>query len=203
MIRGFARQLLGPRAIELDHRRSSQRSQNVSSLRLLESQSREETACVLSKQVKMPRAASVRGLARRRDQRAPDSAPAHRFIHAQRSYQRRIDLRFDPNHPDRLIAHVRNDVTRRRPLDSLRHHAAPLQHPAHQPKVARLLDHQLARAMLANRHARYFFGGGNSCTPAWSTTVIALTGHERAAATITASPAPAASISSDLPAASN
>jgi hypothetical protein len=60
--------------------------------------------------------------------------------------------------------------------------------------------------MLAYRHAKfaaYFFGGGKSCTPASSTTVIALTGHERAADTITESLAAAASISSDLPASSS
>src|SRR5580698_457395 len=101
----------------------------------------------------MPRTARVGRLARRREQRAADSAPAHRFVHAQRAYQRRVDLRLDANHADRVVAEVRGDVTRGGPLDSLARHAAALEHRAHQCEVARLLDDEFARAMLAYRHA--------------------------------------------------
>src|SRR5271156_4711401 len=125
----------------------------------------------------MPRATRVRGLARRREQRAADSAPAHRFVHPQRADKRRVDLRLDANHADRVVAEVRGDVTRGRPLDSFGRHAAALDHRAHLCEVARLLDNEFARAMLAYRHAlefaNFFFGGGKSCTPASSTTVIA------------------------------
>src|SRR5207244_836065 len=51
--------------------------------------------------------------------------------------------------------------------------------------------------------AHVFFGGGKSCSPvSSSTTVIAFTGQERAALTITASAAPVWLTTSDLPSAS-
>src|SRR5208337_4500516 len=118
-----------------------------------------------AEQIQMTRAARVRGFARRRQQRAADSAPAHRFIHVQRAYQRRVDLRLYANHSDRRIADIRNDVTRGRPLNSVGHQAAARQHRPHHPEIASLLDYKFTCAMIAYRQEEsdtYFFGGGKS-----------------------------------------
>src|ERR1700722_8890218 len=162
----------------------------------------EELTRISAEQVKMARAARVCRLAGCCDQRGADTAPSRRFIHVQRTNQRCVDLRLNANHSDRFVAEIRDDVTRSWPIDSVRHHAGPREHFAHDLEVARLLDYEFARAMLAYPHlvsASYFFGGGNSCTPASSTTVIAFTGHERAAETIIESSAPDALTTSDLP----
>src|SRR5277367_4937093 len=207
MISSLARELLGPCADALDLWHARDSGDYIGNRDRCETMTLEETTRVGAEQIEMSRAARVRRLTRRRKQRAADSAPAHRFAHPQRANQRGVDLRLDANHADRVVAEVRDDVTRGRPLDSFGRHAAALEHRAHLCEVARLLDDEFARAMLAYRHAlefaSYFFGGGKSCTPASSTTVIALTGHDRAAETITESAAPVALTTCDLPSSSS
>src|SRR5580704_8154196 len=207
MIPHLAREFFGPCADALHLWHARDRGDYVGNRDRCETMTLEETSRAGAEQIEMPRPTRVRGLARRREERAADSTPAHRFVHVQRAYKRRVDLGLDANHADRVVAEIPDDVTRGRPLDSLGRHAAALEHRAHQCEVARLLDDEFARAMLAYRHAlefaSYFFGGGKSCTPASSTTVIALTGHDRAAETITPSPAPVALTTSDLPSSSS
>src|ERR1035441_8457376 len=146
MVRELARKLLGPRAIILDLGNAGDRGDNVGNGHRRETVSPEKPTSFGAEQVQMTRAARVRGLARRRDQRAADSAPAHRFIHVQRTYQRRVDLRLDADHSDRFIADMRKDVTRGRPFDSVRQHARPREHLAHAREVTRLLDCEFACA---------------------------------------------------------
>src|SRR5271154_5630926 len=154
MISSLARELPGPSAdaLHLWHTRDS--GNYIGNSDCCESVTLEKTTRLGAEQIKMPRATRVRGLARRREQRAADSAPAHRFVYEQRAYKRGVDLRLDTNHADRVVAEVCDDITRGRPLDSLGRHAAALEHRAHQCEVARLLDDEFARAMLAYRHAR-------------------------------------------------
>src|ERR1035437_2903515 len=152
MVRDLARKLLGPRAIILDLRRAGDRGDDVGDGHRRETVSPEKPASFSAEQVQMARTARVRSLARRRDQRAADSAPAHRFIHVQRTYQRRVDLRLDADHSDRFIADIRKDVTRGWPFDSVRHHAGPREHVAHVREVTRLLDYEFACAMPAYCH---------------------------------------------------
>src|SRR5277367_290177 len=153
MISSLARELLGPCADALDLRHARDSGDYIGNRDCCETVTLEEITRIGAEQIKMPRTARVRRLARRREQRAADSAPAHRFVHPQRAYQRGVDLRLDANHADRVLAEVRDDVTRGRPLDSVGRHAAALEHRAHQCEVARLLDDEFARAMLAYRHA--------------------------------------------------
>src|SRR5580704_12959121 len=206
MVGDFARELLWPCAIVLDLRHTWDCRDDVVYCDCLETVMLEELVSVTAEQIKMARAARVCGIALRRDVRGADSSPPTRSIHVQRTDQGRIDHRLDANHSDRFIADVRHDVARGRPLDSISHHAGPREHFAHEREVARLLDYEFACTMLAYRHVAvrdYFFGGGNSCTPASSTTVIAFTGHERAAETIIESSAPDALTTSDLPSSSS
>src|SRR5277367_6934191 len=153
MISSLARELLGPCADALDLWHARDSGDYIGNRDRCETMTLEETTRVGAEQIEMSRAARVRRLTRRRKQRAADSAPAHRFVHPQRAYQRRVDLRLDANHADRVVAEVRGDVTRSRPLDSFGRHAAALEHRADQCQIARLLDDEFARAMLAYGHA--------------------------------------------------
>src|SRR5580658_6705850 len=135
MIANLAGEFLGPCADALDLRHARDSGEYIGNRDRCETMTFEETTRVGAEEIKMPRAARVRRLARRCEQRAADSAPPHRFVHPERAYHRRIDLRLDANHTDHVVAEVRDDVTRGRPLDSRGRHAAALEHRAHQCEV--------------------------------------------------------------------
>ena len=206
MVRDLVREFVGVREEELYLRDAGQGCDDVGDLNCREALPLEELAGGGAEAIQVTRPAGVSGLACGHYQSGADSAPAHRFIHVERAYQGRIDFRLYSDHADRVVAEVCNQVTRCGPFDSVGGQAAARQHRAHEFYVAGLLYYQFACAMLAYRHpvlAIYFFSGGKSCTPASSTTVIALTGHERAAATIIESPAAVALTTSDLPSSSS
>ncbi len=74
MVRDFARELLWPCAIVLDLRHAWDCRDDVVDCDLLETVTLEEFASVRPEQIKMARAARMRSLARRRDERGADSS---------------------------------------------------------------------------------------------------------------------------------
>src|SRR5271165_2795027 len=153
MISRLTAEFFRMRSIELNLRGTGKRTHRECDLGRLKACARKELASILREQIQMTRAARVRRLARCCEQRGADPAPPHRFTHVQRAYQRRVDLRLDADHADRLVADVRDDIARCRPLDSLRYHPGARKHRVHPLEISRLLDYEFACAMLAYRHA--------------------------------------------------
>src|SRR5579859_366195 len=56
--------------------------------------------------VERPRAAGMRSLARRRNERRTDSTPTHRVGHPQQADEGLIDRRFDLHDSDRVVAEI-------------------------------------------------------------------------------------------------
>src|SRR5260370_19987973 len=98
MVRDLARELPRPSQKELHFRDARQGCDDLGYRSLRETLTLEKLPGISAEAIQMTRAARVRCLARRRDQRSTDSTPTHRFIYIHRAYQRRVNLRLDPDH---------------------------------------------------------------------------------------------------------
>src|SRR5579859_5362863 len=90
--------------------------------------------------VERPRAAGMRSLARRRNERRTDSTPTHRFRHPQQADEGLIDGRLDPNNSDGIVPAVGNQKTVPGLADARGRSAGRLEQRGYRHSIVRLRD---------------------------------------------------------------